>query len=40
MGMISGFSVKSCHKISYYIFDIENIAGQYYLSIKFISRHV
>ena len=28
MSIIFGFSVKNCLKISYYIYDLENIAGQ------------
>ena len=30
MCMIFGFSIKNCLKISYYIFDLENITGQCY----------
>ena len=32
--MIFGFSVKNCLKISYYIFDLENLASQCNNSIQ------
>ncbi len=33
--MIFGFSVKNCLKISYYIFDLENITGQCHQTLLF-----
>ena len=36
MSVIFGFSVKNCLKISYYIFDLENISGQCYITLKML----